>query len=215
MFWFSYRRLKAASEGENPTSLAGYGGTSLQSGVACAGNPSSVPWFIVPVSSEREPCFVDGIVDPGFSNSTADDGGGSGSNGDDDGFWQRMDQRSKHVGSRDWCVFEIIGTPPTNNATRKGLQTSAAPSPARARAAAARFASVRPVDASQSPSPSPPDDDESPPAPHTYDTHTVDAIMEAARADLIAAERSGNLIELAQAKQKIRVAHALLVASIK
>jgi len=39
--------------------------------------------------------------------------------------------------------------------------------------------------------------------------------MEAARADLIAAERSGNLVELAQAKQKIRVAHALLVASIK
>jgi hypothetical protein len=25
-----------------------------------------VPWFIVPVSSEREPCFVDSIVDVGF-----------------------------------------------------------------------------------------------------------------------------------------------------
>ena len=108
-----------------------------------------------------------------------------------------------------------MGAPPTSNDTRYGLQTSDALSPARAREAASRSASVKPVGAFQSPSPSPPDDDEPPPAPHTYNTRTVDAIMEAARADLIAAERSGNLIELAQAKQKIRVAHALLVSSIK
>ena len=72
--------VKAASEEENPTSLAGYGGASLQSGVAwCAGKPSSVPWFIVPVSSGCTSRFVDGIVDFGFSTANDGDGDGNGS----------------------------------------------------------------------------------------------------------------------------------------
>ena len=56
--------MKAASEGGNPTSLAGYGGTSLQSEVARAGNSCGnvvydvrVNELIVPNSSIFEEFF--------------------------------------------------------------------------------------------------------------------------------------------------------------
>ena len=68
-------------------------------------------------------------------------------------------------------------------------------------------------------SPSAPDDDEPPSAPHTLnmhqqDRHTSDVAMEAARADLIAAKRSGNVQELERAKIQFQYAHAALLRNV-
>ena len=60
-------RREATSEGVNPTSLAGYGGTSLLSEVACAGNSCSNGIKVNEPSVPNSSGFDDEVIEPTYA----------------------------------------------------------------------------------------------------------------------------------------------------